>query len=346
MRAYLRQIAEGGTLSASDAEAAVMSIMRGEASPAEIAGFLVGMRSRGETTDELEGCARAMRACMVQVDLDDEHAVDLCGTGGDGTGTFNVSTTASFVVAGAGVTVAKHGNRSVSSASGSADVLESLGVHTALAAPAVEECLKKAGIGFLFAPVFHPAMRHVMPVRKLLGVRTMFNVMGPICNPARVTRQLIGVFDAEIGRKMARILHRLGAEHVIIAHADDGLDEISTTGPTRLFEIRAASSEVSESSVDPVSLGFQRVKLSDLAGAGVEENARILRDVLGGSGGPHRDIVILNAAFALLASGRFDDLEACLEAAATSIDSGAALERLGALIDTTNSLVPADTNPA
>ena len=338
MKQFLKRISEGSTLSAGEAEAALRSIMEGEAEPVEIAGFLMGLRSRGETLDELEGCVRAMRDCMIRVNVEDPHAVDLCGTGGDQSGTFNISTTASFVVAGAGVTVAKHGNRSVSSVSGSADVLEALGVKTALATEAVEQCLGDVGIGFLFAPSFHPAMKHVMPVRRALGVRTMFNVMGPMCNPAGVTRQLIGVFDHDVARTMAGILARLGADHVITVHAEDGLDEITLGARTTLFEVKAGDSEPTERVVEPSDFGFTRAGLKELAGGSAEENAVILKGILDGESGARRDIVVLNAAFALLVSGKSDSIDTCLELATRSIDSGAASRRLEHLVETTQNL--------
>jgi anthranilate phosphoribosyltransferase len=338
MKRFLKIVADGRTLSSEEAEAAILSIMQGEATPAEIAGLLIGLRSRGESLDELLGCARAMRACMVPVQIDDADAVDLCGTGGDQLGTFNISTTVSFVVAGAGITVAKHGNRSVSSKSGSADVLEALGVRTALSPSAVEECIKTTGIGFLFAPTFHPAMRHVMPVRRALGVRTMFNIMGPMCNPAGVSRQLIGAFDREVARMMATILLQLGASHVITVHAEDGLDEITLTGPTTLFEVRSGMDQPLERIVDPEDLGFEKAELETLLGGSADDNAAILTDILKGKEGPQRDIVLLNSAHALLVAGQSPDIEACVAAARESIDSGAAWGSLQALAEATNRL--------
>lgn len=338
MKRFLEPIADGRTLSSEEAEAAIMSIMQGKATPAEIAGFLVGLRARGETLDELLGCARAMRACLLPVKVDDPNAIDVCGTGGDQVGTFNISTTASFVVAGAGVTVAKHGNRSVSSISGSADVLEVLGVRTSLSPAAVGECIRTIGIGFLFAPTFHPAMRHVMPVRRALGVRTMFNIMGPMCNPAGVTRQLIGVFDRDVARMMAAILLRLGSDHVITVHAEDGLDEITLTARTTLFEVKAGMDEPVERQIDPESLGFERIEPSELRGGTAADNAVILKDVLNGKQGPQRDIVVLNSAFALLVAGHAENIEACLSSAGDSIDSGAAWGSLQKLADTTKTL--------
>src|SRR5690554_4912998 len=240
MQAFLKTIADGGTLSTEQSEQAMHLMMRGEAAPEEVAGFLMGLRARGETVDELVGFTRVMREYAVKVSLDDPYAIDLCGTGGDNTGTFNISTAAMFVCAGAGVTVAKHGNRSVSSRSGSADVLEALGVNVQLKKQGVEYCLKEAGVAFIFAPYFHPAMRFVMPVRKILGARTFFNILGPLSNPAGVRRQLVGAFSKEVARTVAHILARLDADHVIAIHSNDGLDEISLAEYTHGYEYRTS----------------------------------------------------------------------------------------------------------
>jgi anthranilate phosphoribosyltransferase len=338
VRQFLKPISEGRPLTSDEAEKAILTIMEGRATPAEIAGFLVGLRARGETVDELLGCVRAMRACMVRVSIEDTRAIDLCGTGGDQSGTFNISTTASFVVAGAGITVAKHGNRSVSSNSGSADVLEALGVRSRLPAKSVQRCIEETGIGFMFAPGFHPAMRHVMPVRRALGIRTLFNIMGPMCNPAEVSRQFIGAFDKEVARMMATILARLGTEHVVTVHAADGLDEISLAGPTTIFEAKAGMDEPEEHTIDPTELGFTSVSGQQLKGGSAEENATILKQILEGNHGPRRDVVLLNAAYAIWVSGRHDNLESSLDAARQSIDSGAAREKLEALIKATQML--------
>jgi len=335
VKEYLKKIAEGDRLTSEESEAALLTMMRGEASAEEIAGFLLGLRGRGESVEELEGCVKAMRACSIGIDVDDPNAVDLCGTGGDQTGTFNISTTASFVVAGAGATVAKHGNRSVSSRSGSADVLEALGIETVLSPDGVAECIRQTGIGFLFAPSFHPALRHVMPVRRALGVRTMFNIMGPMCNPAGVTRQLIGAFDPGVAHLVASILLRLGSEHVITVHADDGLDEITLTGATTLHIARSGMSEPETIEFHPSSLGFDLVGRDVLKGGTAEDNAQILQAVLAGDGGGKRDIVLINSAFALLAAGKVDTVETGVEAAARSIDSGAARRKLEELKEAT-----------
>jgi anthranilate phosphoribosyltransferase len=343
---YLTALAEGRSLSQEEAEAAMHVMMRGEATPEQIAGFLLGLRARGETLDELVGFTRVMRQYAVPVRTQDPHAIDLCGTGGDRSGTFNISTAAAFVCAGAGVTVVKHGNRSVSSQAGSADVLEVLGVVIDLDAAGVEHCLEEAGIAFVFAPKFHPAMRHVMPVRKALGVRTFFNILGPLCNPAGVRRQLVGAFRSEVAATMAAILARLGAEHVITVHSEDGLDELSLSAPTITYEYRRGETIPRPGRIEPEALGLSRVPLAQLRGGDAMANARLLRQVLAGEPGPHRDVVLLNAAYALYVSGRFgDDLQACLEAARASLDSGAARLRLERLIEVSSRIAQGSPTP-
>ncbi|WP_103026405.1 anthranilate phosphoribosyltransferase [Salinibacter altiplanensis] len=334
MNTFLQTIADGDPLSRAEAEEAMASMMNGSARDEHIAALLMGLRTRGETLDELVGFTKTMREFAVSVETDDPRAIDLCGTGGDGASTFNISTTASLIAAGAGATVAKHGNRSVSSQSGSADVLEALGVQIDLEKEGVEQCLHEAGIAFLFAPFFHPAMRHVMPVRKALGVRTFFNILGPLCNPAGVTRQIVGAFDTSTAQTMARILAELDADHVITLHADDGLDEVSVSAPTTLFEYDATDQNPVPRSheVGPESHNLDRSSISALEGGTARDNAAILRNILSGEDqGPRRDIALLNAAYALHVSGQYADLDACQEAAAESIDSGAALETLNTL---------------
>ncbi len=338
MKRYLKILSEGGTLSEAEAEGAMRLLLGGEALPEETAGFLMGLRARGETLDELVGFTRVMREAAVSVNVDDPHAIDLCGTGGDFSGTFNISTTVAFVCAGAGVTVAKHGNRSVSSQAGSADVLEALGVNTELRKAGVEACLRDIGIAFLFAPFFHPAMRHVMPVRRVLGVRTFFNILGPLCNPAGVRRQLIGAFSADVAQRMAEILSRLDAAFAATVHADDGLDEISLASPTTLFRARGDGTGVESERIFPEAYGLTRAGTDAVRGGSAKTNAAILRRVLSGEGGPQRDIVLLNAAFGLLVSGKFGALEECLQSAAVAIDSGAAREKLEALITFSHTL--------
>jgi anthranilate phosphoribosyltransferase len=331
LRPYLQVIAEGATLDESDAEAVMHVLLRGECSPEETAALLMGLRSRGEAIDELTGFTRVMREYMLPVKADDPRTIDLCGTGGDGSGTFNISTAAALVCAGAGAAVAKHGNRSVSSQCGSADVLAVLGVKTDLGPRGASYCLSEAGIAFLFAPHFHPALRFVMPVRRQLGVRTFFNILGPLCNPAGVRRQLTGAFNLDTARQMADILLRLGAESAFVAHSDDGMDELSISVPTTIFRVDGEKNQVNEERWSPRDLGFETANLSALQGGDSETNAAIIAAVLDGELGPRRDVVVLNAAFALRTSGRYEDLPAACEAATEAIDSGgarAALTRL------------------
>lgn len=351
MNDLLKIVASGRSLTQDEAESAMHVIMRGDAEPEETAAFLMGLRTRGETLDELIGFTRVMREYAVPVELEDPHAIDLCGTGGDSTGTFNISTGAALVCAGAGVTVAKHGNRSVSSMCGSADVLAALGVNVELKKDGVERCLDRAGIAFIFAPLFHPAMRHVMPVRRKLGVRTFFNILGPMCNPAGVTRQLIGAFDIETSQTMVSVLEQLDAHHIIAVHSDDGMDEVSLSAETTVFEYNdsdrraggfgyLADVDLPEDQlstkgrqVSPETFGIGRSPLEQLRGGSADENARILASILDGDEGPWRDVVVLNAAFGLHVSGKFSGMDDCFAAARESIDSGAARERLEQLIE-------------
>ncbi|NNF58072.1 MAG: anthranilate phosphoribosyltransferase [Rhodothermaceae bacterium] len=343
MKPILQIIAEGDTLSQSQAEQAMDCMLRGEASPEAIAALLMGLRARGETLDELTGFTKVMRAYAVPVDAGGLNPIDLCGTGGDHAGTFNISTAASFVAAGAGVPVAKHGNKGVSSSSGSADVLDALGVQTQLGPEGVTKCLHETGIAFLFAPQFHPALRHVGPVRRALGVRTFFNILGPLCNPCQVKRQLVGAFSDETAKMMARILVRLGSEHVVVVYAHDGLDELSTTSPTTVYQTGSHAFEggLLEQVVIPERYGLARVSAAALQGGTPAENAEIVRSVLGGASGAQADVVLLNAAYALLASAEFDSLDTCLDAARESIASGAALAKLDRLVEASNDLAQA-----
>ncbi|MEM1128645.1 MAG: anthranilate phosphoribosyltransferase [Bacteroidota bacterium] len=338
MHAFLHTVASGGTLSQDEAEAALDLMMRGEATPEEMAGLLMALRARGESLDELVGFTRAMRRHALSVHLDDEHAIDVCGTGGDASGTFNISTVVAIVCAGAGVTVAKHGNRSVSSKSGSADVLEALGVNVGLGPEGVEQCLRDVGLAFLFAPTFHPAVRHVMPVRRALGVRTAFNMLGPLCNPAGVRRQLVGAFSQEAAQKMCAILAELGSAHVIAAHGQDGLDEVSLTAPTAMYEFHPSLQHIRTFRVEPEMHGLGRFTLEALKGGTADENAEIARYILDGNMGPYRAAVVLNAAYALHVSGRFADLDACFDAVRESLDSGKAKAKLAALAEASHSV--------
>ena len=343
MKPILQLVAEGETLTEAQAGQAMDCMLRGEAAPEQIAGLLLGLRARGETLDELVGFARVMRRYAVPVDTGGLNPVDLCGTGGDHSGTFNISTAASFVVAGAGVPVAKHGNRGVSSLSGSADVLHALGVRTDAGPATATRCLREAGICFMLAPEFHPALQFVGPVRQALGVRTAFNILGPLCNPAGVRRQLVGAFSDAVARQMAAILMRLGSEHVVVVYAHDGLDELSTTSPTSVYQTgsHAFDGGLLEQTVVPEQYGLARVSAAALQGGTPDENAAIVRAVLAGESGPQADVVVLNAAYALLASAEFDGLAACLDAARDSIASGRALAALDALVEVSQGDAPA-----
>lgn len=333
MQSYLRHIATGQTLSQEQAEGAMHTMMRGDAEPEEIAAFLMGLRTRSESLDELIGFTRVMREYAIPVTINDPDAIDLCGTGGDQSGTFNISTTAAFVCAGAGVTVAKHGNRSISSKCGSADVLAELGVQIELGKEGVEYCLREAGIAFIFAPFFHPAMRHVMPVRRKLATRTFFNILGPLCNPAGVRRQIVGAFSLEVAKTMGAILAALDAERVVAVHADDGLDECSIADDTTVFQHeKSVGGEAITLKLNPASFGLNTAPLSAIRGDSASENAGLLKGVLEGKAGPHRDVVLMNAALALWTSGKYDSFEDGYTAAAESIDAGKALESLNRLI--------------
>ena len=312
-------------------EAAFAEIVAGGVEPVSIAGLLVALRTKGETVGEIVAAARALRAGGVSMPCPVEGAVDTCGTGGDGAGTFNVSTTAAFVVAGAGVPVAKHGNRAATSRSGSSDVLEALGVHVDLPVEASARILREVGIAFFFAPRAHPAMRFVAPVRRELGIRTLMNGLGPLLNPVGVRFQLVGVYAPELVEPLARALGALGAERALVVHGSDGLDELTTTGESAgaLF----AAGAVRPLTVDPEALGIPAPPPGALEGGDAEENAKILRAVLEGEPGPRRDLVILNAAAALWVAGAAASLEEGLGIARRSLDEGAALARLQALAE-------------
>ena len=321
-------------LTEAEAEAVMQEIMEGQATPAQIAAYLTALRMKGETADEITGSARAMRAKAVRIRPRDPVVVDTCGTGGDGGMTFNVSTTVAFVVAGAGITVAKHGNRAVSSRSGSADVLKALGVRIDLLPEQVEACVNEIGIGFLFAPIFHGAMKHAVGPRQEIGVRTIFNLLGPLTNPAGASIQIVGVYDENLTDLMANVLMRLGVRHCYVVHGMDGLDEITLTDRTRICEGKAG--RLTSYVVEPRDFGFQRARPKDLAGGDVEENARIIRDVLSGREGPRQQLVQLNTAPALVACGKAATLQDGVALAQTIIRSGAAMDKLERLIKWTN----------
>jgi anthranilate phosphoribosyltransferase len=330
----IAKLIERQHLTEAEAEAVMLEIMEGQATPAQIAAYLTALRMKGETVDEITGSARAMRAKAVRIRPADPLVVDTCGTGGDGGTTFNVSTTVAFVVAGAGITVAKHGNRAVSSRSGSADVLKCLGVRIDLPPEQVEECVNEIGVGFLFAPVFHGAMKHAVGPRQEIGVRTIFNLLGPLTNPAGATVQIVGVYEESLTDLMASVLMRLGVRHCYVVHGMDGLDEITLTDRTRVCEGKAG--RLTSYVVEPRDFGFQRARPKDLAGGDAEENARIIRDVLSGREGPRQQLVQLNAAPALVACGKAATLQDGVALAQTIIRSGAAMDKLERLIKWTN----------
>jgi anthranilate phosphoribosyltransferase len=338
IREAIQQLVASEDLELGLATLAMDEIMNGEASESQIAGFLVALRMKGETVDEVVGLVTSMRQHATTIEAP-EGAIDTCGTGGDGSGTFNISTAAAIVVRGCGVPVAKHGNRASSSQCGSADVFEALGVPINLPAQAVEDCLKRCGIGFLFAPTFHPAMRHAAATRKDLGVRTVFNFLGPLANPARVKRQALGVSNAPTAEKMVQVLSSLGHVRALVFYSEDGLDELSTVAPSHVFELR--DGVISEYVVDPGSLGLKRADAADLKGGDAGPNAEIIRGVLDGQPGPRRDVVVLNAAAGLVAAGRADDLAQGIEAAAAAIDNHAAQAALEDLRVVSSSLVKA-----
>jgi anthranilate phosphoribosyltransferase len=327
-------VLDGQDLTEAEAEAAMGQIMAGQATPAQIGGFLIALRAKGETVAEVTGFARAMRQNAVTVRPHCDLLVDTCGTGGDGAGTFNISTTAALVVAGAGLVVAKHGNRSVSSRCGSADVLQALGVNLDLSPQAVADCIDEVGIGFLFALRLHPAMKYAIGPRREMGVRTVFNILGPLTNPAGAQVQVLGVYDGALTETMARTLGSLGSRSAFVVHGADGLDELSTTGPNRVSQLQ--NGHVRTFTLDPQALGLPRATPADLLGGDVEENAALTRALLAGEPGPRRDIVLLNSAAALVAGGVAADLHQGLALAADSIDSGAAQARLQALVAFTN----------
>jgi anthranilate phosphoribosyltransferase len=331
----LGKIVSGGDLSADEARQVMMEIMRGEATQAQIGAFLAALRMKGETAEEIAGCARAMRENAVAVRTKQHVVVDTCGTGGDGSGTFNISTTVAFVAAGAGVAVAKHGNRSVSSQCGSADLLQALGVNLQLSPEQSGQCIDEVGIGFLFAPLLHPAMKHALGPRQEIGLRTIFNILGPLCNPAGASRQLLGVYDRGLAELMAEVLRALGTEHAFVVHGADGLDELSTTGVNRVSRVH--DGRVDSFDLDPQSLGISPARPGDLAGGTAEDNAAATRAVLDGERGPKRDVVMLNAAAVLLAGDKASSFEDGLVLAAEAIDSGKARDKLDALIELSRS---------
>jgi len=326
MKQILEQLLDNQNLARDDAFSIMLSIMSGEYNDAQIAGFLMALRSKGETVDEITGFAQAMREKMVKVPLE-TPAIDMCGTGGDALGTFNISTTATFVVAGAGIHVAKHGNRSMTSKSGSADVLQALGIAIDKPVEGSTADIEEIGLGFMFAPAYHPAMKYAVGARTALATRTVFNILGPLCNPADVKAQAMGIFHPDLTEIQANVLKALGSTKVMVFHGRDGLDEISTTATTKISQIQN-SDPVETFEFDPIDLGLVRVSLDELQGGEPKENAETIRNILNGEKGSKRDIVLINAAAGIVVGGKAKSLREGLRKATESVDSGAALNIL------------------
>lgn len=328
----LNKLVKKEDLTTEETQKFLNDVMQGVATPAQIGAILIALRIKGETTDEIVGFIKAMRGNMITVNAPD--AIDVCGTGGDSSGTFNISTAVAFVVAGVGVKVAKHGNRAASSKCGSADVLEQLGINLQLTPQQVEEVFDKVAMVFLFAPLFHPALKNLVTVRKELKIRTVFNFLGPFANPASVTNQLIGVPSLEIAEKLAEVGKVLNYKHLIIVTSEDGLDEISISSKTVLFEVKG--NLVKQSTIDPIRYGFKKVSKEEVVGGSVEENAKFIKEILHGVKGSKRDIVVLNSAYALYVAGAVKDIKEGIRLAEKSIDSGKARSVLENLIKETH----------
>lgn len=335
IREAIAKLVDGLNLTREESVTVMREIMGGEATDAQVAAFLTAIRLKGETVEEIAGCAQVMRRLATHIKTKHEMVVDTCGTGGDGSGTFNISTAAAFVVAGAGICVAKHGNRSVSSHCGSANVLQGLGVKIDAPEEKVERCLDEVGIGFLFAPLLHGAMKHAIGPRREIGIRTIFNVLGPLTNPARAKRQVIGVYDGALAETIAHVLEGLGAERAMVVHGSDGLDELTITGDTKVSELK--DGQVNTYYVDPTRFGLPLADGDDLLGGSEEDNAQILIEVLSGKPGAKRNIVLLNAAAGIVVGGKAESLAEGIELAAESIDSGQAMEKLEGLRRVSNS---------
>ena len=338
IREAIAELVEGRDLSQEVAAQVMNEIMEGEATPAQIGAFITALRIKGETVAEITGMAQTMRAnsLKVQADIPGESLVDTAGTGGDGQNTMNVSTAAAVVAAAAGAKVAKHGNRGASSVCGSADILEASGVKVDLAPDGVKQCIEEIGIGFMFAPIFHPSMRHAAVPRREIGIRTVFNILGPLTNPAGAGAQVLGVADPSYGDKMARVLGRLGTNRAMVVYGEDGMDELSITGPTQVWEL--SDGQVNSYTITPEDAGLERASLDDIRGGSLERNLELFRDVLQGASGPAQDVVVLNAAATLMVSGKADDLRGGVSMASEAINSGAAKEKLEAFAALTQEL--------
>lgn len=333
----LDRLTTGRDISRSEARAAMTEVMEGRAEPTQVAAFLVALRMKGETVDEMTGLVEAFRQAAVPVPLEKrDHLIDIVGTGGDRSQTFNISTTAALIAAGAGATVAKHGNRAASSRCGSADVLEGLGMKIELPPEAMATLVTEENFGFFYAPSYHPAMRHAVPVRKALGIPTVMNVLGPLSNPAGVRRYAIGVADQAMAERMIRVLSSLGAHSAFVVHGEDGLDEVTTTGPT--FILRLRDGEITHAEFTPEDFGVERARASDLLGGDVADNVAIVREILAGKSGPRRDAAVVNAAVGIVASGLAEGFSEGVAAANRAIDSGAAAGVLDGVVATSNRL--------
>ena len=337
IREAIDGLVSGSSLSMEEASTTMREIMEGEVTPAQLGAFLTALRVKGETPEEIAGMATIMREKSLKVHVDGT-LVDTCGTGGDGKGSFNISTAASFVAAASGLKVAKHGNRAASGSCGSADVLEELGVKIDLGPEGVKRCIEGVGMGFMFAPTFHPAMRHAAPVRREIGIRTVFNLMGPLTNPAGAQCQLAGVPDVSLGDKLADVLKLLGSQHSLVVHGEDGLDELTLGARTRVWEVH--NDVVHSYTISPDELDLPWVPLEDIKGGDRAENALILRRLFQGERGPIRDVVLLNSAAILMVGGKAQDLKAGIGLASETIDSGEALRRMEALVELSSSLAP------
>lgn len=335
MQAAIRAVTERRDLDSGQMQQVMRLIMTGEATPAQIGGFLIGLRMKGETVDEIAAAAKVMRELATGVKVSGEHIVDIVGTGGDGSNTFNISTASTFVVAAAGGTVAKHGNRSISSKSGAADLLEAAGVNLELEPEQVSRCIEEVGVGFMFAPRHHSAMKHAIGPRREMGVRTLFNVLGPLTNPAGAPNQLLGVFSRELVEPLAQVMKQLGSNHVMVVHSEDGMDEISIGAPTHVAELK--DGRVDCYTLQPEDFGLTRTDISALAVDGAAQSLAVVNGVLAGEQGPARDIVLLNAGAAIYVAGLAGSLAAGIARAAEVIDSGEAAGKLEALVSFSNS---------
>jgi len=336
MQSAIKAVTENKNLSDTEMTAVMRLIMTGEATQSQIGGFLIGLRMKGETIDEIAAAAHVMRELAAKVDISGPHLVDTCGTGGDASSTFNISTASAFVVAAAGGKVAKHGNRSITSKSGSADVLETAGVNLELNPDQVAKCVNEIGVGFMFAPKHHGAMKHAIGPRREMGVRTIFNVLGPLTNPAGAPNQVLGVFSDAMVEPLANVLKKLGSDHVLVVHSEDGMDEISIGASTHIAELK--DGEVRDYFITPEEYGFDRTDISMLAVDGSEQSLQVIREVFNNEPGPARDIVAMNAGAAIYAAGLENSLDAGIKTALDVIENGGAKAKLDALIEISNTL--------